>query len=892
MSTGFKLSTKRCIYLVSIALVLCISQCASGQDKTPKADGTDTSHKKPGDTTLAKKNRKDTLTVPVSSSALPSEVKYKAKDSIIFDIENKSVYLYGKEPKMGKAHMDYTDIKLDASFIRIDYLTNTIFAKSLPDSTGKPIGKPIFAQGSELTNSDSMAYNFKTKKGKVYTLLTAEGEGFVHVEEAKISKIDGKDVIYAHNGKYTTCNLPENPHYYLASNKMKLMPGDKVITGPAWIVIEGVPLPIVLPFGFFPASSRKTSGIILPAYGESPSQGFVLRGGGYYFGGNEHYDAAITGDIYTKGSYKLEMRSRYKQIYKYGGDFDLSYAKNQYGEAGDPTFNKQENYQISWTHNTDPKASPGSSFRASVNAATPGFYQKNEYTNLTALYNQTLSSSISYNKQFLNSPFNLSIAMRHSQNLGTHAISFDLPNASFTMNRITPFKSKTETKKHWYDEIGISYSTNFINKLSTTDTNLRRDIIDPTKYRSGFDNEIPISASFNVLKYFTLTPSINNSIFIYDKRYQSEDFKTFYDPLRGKNIDTIVTNVSSGLYVAHTHSASLALGTTIYGMYKFKNSSLVALRHVMTPSVTAVYSPDYSAPQFGYYGNYISTAYGTRTRYSYFTAPDGSSVVQPPTQGRQGALNFVLHNNFEAKVKTKKDTTKSTKKVMILESLDFSTGYNFLGDSLKLTPVSINAHTTLFEKLVVQGGAVLDPYYWDKFGREHKDYDWDVEHKIGRISTANLSLNTSLNHKPNEKGTHPIQQSKNPFVYYNYPQPYASFDVPWNVSLGYNANYNGINTVFVNNTPSLSPVITHSLSVNGDINITKNWKIIASSGYDFTTKKAISTRIQIFRDLHCWTMSFDWVPYGAYRSYFFSIHIKASTLQDLKLDKRKEYYDF
>jgi hypothetical protein len=876
--------------MVCAAFILCISIPGKAQDKK-----TGTSALPDKNDTSRLKNKKDSLSVPVSPSALSSEVKYKAKDSIIFDVAHKKVLLYGMDPKdkkLGKAHMDYTDIKLDAAFIRIDYNTNVIFAKGLPDSTGKVVGKPVFTQGKDVINSDSMAYNFKTKKGKVYTMLTSEGEGFIHVGEAKIVKPDGKDVIYSRKIKYTTCNLPNDPHFYIESNKAKVIPNDKVITGPAWIVIEGVPMPIILPFGFFPANSRKTSGIILPSYGESPTQGFTLKGGGFYWGGNDHFDAALLGDIYTLGGYRLEARSRYKTIYRYGGDVDLSYARNQIGLPETKGFTVQENYEIRWNHMQDIKANPGSRFSASVNAATPGFSLANNYTNLNAITNQTLNSSINYSKQFIGTPFNLNVSMKHDQNLTNKTINFSLPQATFTMDRIYPFKRVSSIKKHWYDDIGISYSANLNNHLSSHDSTIKTDIFDLNKYRSGIDQEIPISASFKVMRYFSLSPSISNSIYLYTKKFYNQ-FSTYYDPHTGINRDTTFQNIYSGLFWAHTHSASLNLSTNIYGMYKFKGGRLVALRHVMTPSITAVYSPDYSAPMYGYYGNYIADAYGNQRKYSYYTDITGTSVINAPPIGRTGALNYSISNNLEMKVKTKNDTTKATKKVKIFDAFNINGGYNFLADSMKLSPVNINTHTLLFDKINVSGQATFDPYFYDKHGRLHKTYDWDAEHKLGQITVGSLNLGTSLNSKNKTAPGHELQPARNPFIYYYYPEPYASFDVPWNLSLQYDATYTGININFVNAVPERSaPKISHTARINGDLNLTKNWKIVFSSGYDFTNHQPTISKLDIYRDLHCWTMSFSWIPFGQYKSYVFNIHIKASTLQDLKLEKRRDYYDF
>ena len=883
-----KLSTIKCIYQLCFALLLCISVHVEGQNiKNSENISDNSAARKP---TAPARTAKDSTRVNnnESASSFGSQVNYNAKDSIVFDMQNKNVYLYGKDSKDGKTHVDYSDSKIDASYIRINYTTNVIFASGAKDSSGKIIGKPVFVQGKDKIYSDSLAYDFKTKKGKVYNLFTQEGEGYIHIKEAKMEKVLGKQIIYARDAKYTTCNLPEDPHFYITSNSMKLMANDKVITGPAYMVIEDVPIPLVLPFGFFPANSRQSSGIILPSYGESATQGFGLLGGGYYFGGNQNFDAKLTGDIYTEGNYKIDLTTRYKEIYAYTGNFNISYARNQIGLAETPGATVQENYQMSWSHRQDVKANPGTSFSASVNAATPSYFTKNSY-DLSQLTSQTLNSSINYSRTFQNTPFNLSVSMSNNENFQTKAFTFDLPDATLTMNRLNPFKKKTDPKKHWYDEINFTYSAKLVNHLATSDSTIKTDLLNTSKYRSGLDQEIPISASFKVFNYFTLTPSINNSIFLYDKKFTYQ-YTTFYDPKRGKNIDTTVQNIYSGIYEADVHSGNLALGTTIYGMYKINRGKLIAFRHTMTPTLTATYMPDYSDPRFKYYGSYLYNSYRQSQKYSYYY--DATSGIGSLPQGRQGAMQFSLNNTFELKVRDKKDSVTGTKKIKILDYLNLSTSYNFLADSLKLAPINISTAATPVKNFNIQANAIFDPYYYDKYGNEHKEFDLDETGHLGQITSGNLTFGTSLNHNAPAKST-PLVAPRNPFVYYNYPQPYASFDIPWNVHINYNANYNGLNKVFVGDVYELGkPMITHSATVSGDISLTKNWKITYQSGYDFTTQQATVSQITIFRDLHCWAMSFQWIPFGAYRSYFFNIHVKASTLSDLKLDKRKQYYDF
>jgi lipopolysaccharide assembly outer membrane protein LptD (OstA) len=888
-----------CLTLICFNFWACSLQ-RHGSTKSNTAGNTaaspkDTSHRNPKDTTSSKqigkdsaalkaalKNGKDTSktardsaaahlrdSVPTSPSALGSDVKYNAKDSIIFDVVNKKVYLYGN------AHMDYTDITLDAEYITIDYISNTICAQGGLDSNGRDKNMPKFKQGDQVFNSRELCYNFKTKKGRIKELFLKEGEGYIHVDTSKVVKINGKDVIYGKGAKYTTCDLPDDPHFYIETGKMKLVAGEKVITGPAYIVMEGVPLPIVLPFGFFPANSRKTSGIIIPSYGESATQGFALRGGGFYFGNSNYYDAALTGDIYTGGSYLMNLKSRYADSYRFAGGLNLSYARNQIGYKETKDFQVQENYFIDWTHNQDVKANPGSTFAVSVHAGSSNYLKQNTY-NPTSIATQALASSISYSKRFTGTPFSLNSSLNHSQNLGTGAVDFTLPNVNFAMSRINPFKSSHAVGKHWYDDINVTYNLNFKNLLHTSDSTIHEDLT-PEKFQNGFQQTIPIQTSLRVLKYFTLTPSIN-----YDGYLYTTKFVKAFDTLTNQLVNVKQTH---GLYYASAYGANISLTTMIYGMYTINSGKLIAFRHVLTPVISASWRPDFGLPSYGYYADYVNLRDHTTGRYSVYD----NGVIGSPAAGKQGSINVDLQNNFELKVKNPKDTANPTKKIKVLDYFDLASSYNFLADSFQLSPVSFSARTTLFDRFGIQGDARLDPYHMDETGKRYKEYDFSARGLPGRVTDMHLNLTANLNHKAATAKSR-VMPVYNPFTSYYYPEPYANFDVPWNAALGYTGGYT-LGTVLNSYTGrmELKKNFDQVVNVSGDLNLTSKWKIVVATGYSLTTKDFTLSKINIYRDLHCWEMSFEWVPFGPYRSYFFNIHIKAPSLQDLKLDKRRTF---
>ena len=824
---------------------------------------------------ILKKNKKDSFALNQSSSALPSPVKYHARDSIVFDLEKKMAYLYGK------ATLDYTDINLKADSININFDKNEIWAEGRKDSTGKKVGEPYFKEGGDETYSTKLGYSFKTKKGIVYNVRMKQGEGRVLGKTVKtirtIDKGKNKDVVYIEDAKYTTCDL-QHPHFYIMAHKMKVMPKDKIITGPARMYIEDVPLPIILPFGFFPANSRKTSGIIIPTYGESATQGFALRNGGYYYGGSDYFDAALTGDIYTGGTFKLNLASRYALRYKYRGDFSLSFANNQNGYRETPSYNVQRNYFINWNHHQDDKANPGTSFSASVNAGSSNYLSRNSY-NVAAITTQNLSSSISYSKRWAGTPFSLSAALRHSQEIAKKSIDFTLPDVNFGMSRINPFRPKSAIVHKWYHDVNISYNLNIKNQLHTSDSTIGQDL-KKLKFASGGVQSIPIGTSIKLMRYFTFNPSVTYTGYLYRQKYNEH-----YDiPTKKLKIDT-----TDGFYAAHEYRADASLSTIIFGKFNFRKGKIVGIQHVITPSITASYRPDFSENKFGYYG---LAHLDSTPKYSKFSRY-ANTVIGTPGAGKTGSLSYSIQNNIEMKVKSGKDTAHPTKKIKLLESFGISGGYNFLADSMKLSDIHVSARTTLFERLNVQGDGTFTPYYDGPNGRV-KDLEINRDGKLGHFSSASGNMSFNFNKAAAKKPpTGRLMPLYDPYLgWYYHDNPYANFDVPWNIAFNYAITYN-----YVDVPTAKAYFYTHknlytqTISMNGSIVLTERWKITYNTGYDFVSKNYTLTKLTFARDLHCWQMSFDWTPFGAYKSYFFNIRVKASTLQDLKFEKRKDNFD-
>lgn len=800
-------------------------------------------------------------------------IDYKSKDSIIYDIVNSKIYLYNK------AEVFYGNINLKADFIIIDQIKKTVYAKGVADSSGKVSGKPIFTDAGQVYNSEEMSYNFETKKGKIKEVTTQEGQGYLLANDVKKNQYNE---VFIRHGKFTTCNLP-HPHFYIALTKAKNIE-DKTVSGPAYLVVEDVPLPLALPFGFFPRKSGRSSGILMPEIGEDRELGFFLRNGGYYFGINDKVDLAIRADIYSKGSYGFSAFSRYNVRYKFNGNFTTTYNDRRFGEPNTSSYIRNKDFSVRWTHNQDPKAIPGTRFSASVNIATRNNYRNNITTNLQSIVQNDLNSSISFSKSWEGTPFSLNGSMTHNQSLSTGIVSLGLPSISFNMSRIFPFDSKNRVgPQKWYHKIGVSYTADALNRITTTDS-LLFESSSLDKFQNGVRHTIPVSTSFNVLKYLTVSPFVN-----YNERWY------FNSIAKQWNGTDVLVDTISGFKRAMEYNTGLSLTTRVYGMFPVNAAGIVAIRHVLTPVLSFSYRPDFSQSQFGYYQNVQSDSAGSSQLYSIFENNNG--IFGSPGAGRSNLLSYSLDNNLEMKIKTKTDTGDVIKKIRIFDSFRFTGNYNMAADSLKFSNINVVARTVLFGRLNIDLGATYDLYTFEADSnnvyRRVNKFEYDENKRLGRLISANLSIGTNLNpdaFKNKKNNNNPANNSalRNRYNYAEveminrFPQYYVDWSIPWNLAINYNLSYN---------KPLMTASTTQALNVSGDISVTPKWKIGFLSGYDFTTKEITPTSLNIYRDLHCWDLSINWIPFGTYQRYSVDLKVRASILQDLKLSRRREFYE-
>lgn len=766
-----------------------------------------------------------------------------AEDSIDYDLVNNKVILYHN------AKINYEEIELKAAYIEIDSKKNTVFAKSLKDSAGVSYGFPVFKENNNSFSSKEITYNFKTKKGIIKEVVTQEGESYIHGKKVKKNE---SDILYTYNGRYTTCNL-EHPHFSIRAKKIKTIPNKKIITGPAVLEFAGVPTPIALPFGFFPNQKKQSSGIIFPTYGESRALGFFLKDGGYYFAINDKMDFSLKGDIYSKGSWSLKANSNYKKRYKYNGNLNLSYASNKSGSKLIQTQSDKRDFFIRWKHNQDPKASKNSNFSANVNAGSSSFHQNNSYNDNDYLSN-TYQSNASYSKNFSNSQ--LKIFLRHEQNTLNNSVTLKLPDLNYSVNRIHPFKflNKSEKKK-WSDKFSFNYQLNARNQITTVDSLLFTEST-LSKLQNGVQHNIPLSTSFKTLKHITISPRFNYT----ERWYFNKLERSFYQ-------NELVTDTVSGFNRVYNYNTSVSINTKLYGLLNFNKGKIKAIRHVISPSLSFSYSPDFSNSKYGYYEDVVSDTLGNITNYSIYQ----NGIYGTASSSEQGNISLSISNQLEMKVRTKNDSINPTKKVKILESFDVRSSYNIFADSLNLSLITISGRTKLSNNLDINFSSVFDPYSLDENNNRINEFYFNENFVPARFTNSSARLNFRFS------GGKEKEESFDNWL------EYVDFDVPWNLSANYTLNYNKFKSM---------NALNQSLNFSGDVNLTPKWKIGFNSGYDFINKDLTYTSLNFYRDLHCWEMRFNWIPFGNHQSYNFSIRVKASVLQDLKWEKKKDWYDY
>jgi len=808
----------------------------------------------------------------ISKDAIKSEVDYDAKDSMKFDMKDEKVYLYGE------AQVNYENVQLNANYIEVDIRNNTVLANGMPDSSGKMQGLPVFKEGAQEYQAGKMIYNFKTKKGKISEVKTQEGDGYIKGNEVKKT---GTEVMYIRDGYYTTCNLDE-PHFSLATSKLKIIPNDKIITGPTVLKVDNVPTPLGLPFGFFPNKKGRSSGIIIPTYGDSRNLGFFLRNGGFYWGINEYVDASLTGDIYTLGSWGSNLTTRYRKRYKYNGNVNINYFKRVNSFEEFPDFSESNEFFVRWSHSQDSKARPGSRFSANVNAGS-----RNNFTNNLNSFTQdyltnTFQSSISYSNSLQGTPFNFTASARHDQNTQTGAFNVNLPDVAFNMSRQYPFRSLGKIGNQWwrntYKNFGFSYSGSATNQLRTNDTLISLNNLGELSqdFRNGVRHNIPLNTSFKFLKHANLSPSIN-----YSDVWAFETIRKEVDPKTNLAIKDTVAGFARG----YNWNFSTALTTKFYSFYQYRKGKIQAIRHVMTPSISYSYQPEITKGLESY-----RDTLGKNVEYSIFEG----AVYGATNRIRSERIGFNLLNNIEMKVKSKKDSS-GVKKITLLENLGFNANYNITADSLKWSPLSVNGRTRIGKFLTLQFNGTLDPYAIgfdidsttnEKTNIRKIDKSWkSQEGELFRLTSGSLALNFSLRGgkgKQTEKKTSKYASEEElEFINQNLDQ-YIDFSIPWSLNIRYNIRYN--KTFFESN-------VTQTLNFNGDLSVTENWKVGFNSGWDFEREDFTYTSVNINRDLHCWQMAIIWIPYGPRQSYNLTLNVKSAVLQDLKLNRRRDFYD-
>lgn len=828
---------------------------------------------------------------------LQSQIKSKSDDSSHIDYVKKIGYYYGN------ARVTYQDIELDADYIRVDELNHLLFASGLKDpKTKRYSGRPIFKQKDDKPLiADSLIFNYITKKGKIYNASSEQDGNFISGGTAR--KLNETEVAYR-NVLFSTCDLPyPDTHFGIVITK-GIAEKHQIISGPAYLEIEGVPLPLFLPFGFFPKPDHRTSGVILPSFGEDQTLGFFLKDFGYYLGLSDYVDLTTMGTYYSKGSFDLGTTAHYLKKYKFQGTASLRYGSHKYGLETDPP---SKDFNITWSHSQDPAANPGTTFSASVNAGTSSFYANSPSQsgyNLQALTQNNLRSSISYAKTWPGSPFNLNMSLGHSQDITRKTITLELPTFSLNMNTLSPFDSKDRVgEQKWYQRITVGYSLQGTNKLTDIpESELFTANTFSKRLQNGFTQSIPVSLSLNVLKYFQFNSSIN-----YHEVDYFQTVRKHYGRGSISGQDTLIIDTVKGFKRGSDYSISSGFSTKIYGTMNFKGK-LKAIRHVMTPSVSFNYRPDFSDPKYGYYNTIVSNATipypYQKTKYSIFD----NNVYGGPSGGKSAGLAFSVDNSIEAKLRPSiTDTSETDKKISILQGLSFSTFYNFLADSMKLSDISFNGRTALFnQKLGISFGGTFHPYTTVvrdsisnnqiiRYAHDINRYSW-LDGRFPMLRNFNLSTDfnfnsKSLSHPSNQNNTQPQPNTVNTMtkaqadrlaMINSDPNAFVDFNVPWNINVSYSFSYNN---------DGVRATTNNTLNFNGDVNITPKWKIQYNSGFDIKAGRLTTTSLNIYRDLHCWDLSFQWIPFGYYKFYSVDLKVKASILQDLKLSKRKDYYN-
>jgi len=813
------------------------------------------------------------VAIPFSKDTIDAQVAYSARDSIVYDVEGKKVYLYGE------AKAKYKNIELKSDYIIYDWSTSTLTAMMKEDSAGKS-RYADFTDGSGEYKAKKLSYNFKTKKGKVYQVMTQEGEGYIHSEAVKRQP---NNEWYGYNGKYTTCNL-EHPHFYFRAKRMKVVPDKVIAAGPTNLVIADVPLPAYVPFALFPIRKGQRSGILLPEYGEERTRGFFLRNGGYYFALSDYIDLALRGDVYTSGSFAVKTNSFYKKRYQFSGNLSLNYGQNRTGEPEGPDFKVSNDFHVFWNHSQDARAALQSRFTAKVDFGTSSYDRLNSQDRERIL-NNSLNSTMSYAKSWAGTPFSLSLNFSSNQQLNAGIITLQLPVLTFGVSRIQPFQPKKGVfRQRWYHSIGFSYSLDAQNVISGTDsTFLERETFRNARY--GIRHTVPVSGSIKLFKYFIIVPRFN-----YTERWYYQYIRKTWAIIQTSDTtyNAVVTDTVLGFRAARDFNMGASLTTKLFGQLNFKGK-VKAIRHVFTPSLHFNYVPDFSLAHWGYYKKVQTDIAGTISKYSIF---EGVGVYGSPPSGLVGSVGLLLNNVLDMKVFSRKDTVHHEKKIRLLESFNISGNYNIAADSLNFSPIAITGRTSFAEsKVGVTFDFTLDPYTTDSANRRINKFVFEEERHFTRLTRASFSLTSRFQSKKAETPAVQHEQyvtEEERLMIERNRELYYDFNIPWNFSLIYNIGL----TKGIPGNPGKLHISTNSVEFHLDANLTPRWKLVLDTGYDFNDMDFVLTYFRVIRDLHCWELSFDWTPYPLdAQRYAIQLNVKASILQDMKLTRKKDRFE-
>jgi LPS-assembly protein len=847
--------------------------------KNPLDSLADSLHRAASDTSI---EQRDTFSLRLSKDTLDAPVEYEAEDSAVVLMEEKKVILYGSTKTVHK------DATLTAPKVTLDQETNILTAVNQQDSLGKIISRASFQQGENTFESDTIRFNFKTQRGLTKHTYTQQDEMFVHGETIK--KIDA-NTVFVQGGRFTTCNL-DDPHFDFRSNKMKVVNNKVAVTGFVQLAFENVPIPkpIGLPFGIFPLTRGRHSGLLPPKFTVTENFGLGLEGLGYYKVLNEYFDVTLRGNMYSYGGWQVNMTPTYRKRYRYNGAFNLSLQETKQNFKGDPDFSKNRSFQVNWNHSVDQRARPGTIFSANVRAGSSKYNTFN-LEDPTRYTQNNFGSSIMYQKNWIGKPFSLALGATHDQNTNSGIINVRLPDATFSVTTIYPFQRKEAVgTPKWYEKLGLGYSGAFQNQLSFYDSTLTvKHLLDTLRW--GASHNVPITLSLPPLGPFNVSPSIS-----YQEQWLMQKTKHTWN-----SVDNVLeTSIQKGFFTARNISTGLSFNTAIFGIYQFgKSKKVQAIRHVIRPSFGFNYTPNLAK---GYWDQYID-ANNRVVKYSQY---EGNPMGRGFSDDRFGGITFGIDNNLEMKVRSKKDTGDAEpRKVRLIDGFSIRSGYNFIDTAFKLRPFSMDFRSTLFDKINLTATALLDPYRVDTFGTRVNRLAWEGAHpSLGRLTYGSISLSTQFRSKPKDPSQTPQTMPYNPTItdpalladqqrlmeyMQRNPGDFVDFNVPWDIGLDFSLNYS---SQFEPQLQRFRGNINSSVNLRSSFSLTPKWNFSASTSYNLDTKEIPYMTLSINRDLHCWQMSIGLVPVGLWRSFSITINPKSGMLQDLRINRTRNFPNF